>query len=83
MQKCLLTGLLTKWWRSSNDSDSEFTGFSVEHLRFAEENFASIAQEQVVDIFDLDITDFSDDDDENKDFELYDSLSIQHGDAGQ
>ena len=36
-----------------------------------------------MDIYDLDITDFSVDNDENEDFELDDPLSIQQGDAGQ
>ena len=42
-------------------SDSEFTGFSVEDRRLAEENYATVTQEQIGDISDLDISDFSDD----------------------
>ena len=60
----MLTGLLTKWWHSSSDSDSEFTGFSVEYPRLAEENYARVPLEQIGDISDLDITDFSNNDDE-------------------
>ena len=63
--------------------NSEFTIFAVEDLRFAEENYARVAQEQTMDTSDLDITDFRDDDDENEDFELDDPLSFQHGDAVQ
>ena len=62
---------------------SEFTGFSVEDLRLAEEHYARVAQEQIWDVSDLDTTDFNDNDDENEDFELDDPLSVQHGDAGQ
>ena len=67
----------------NSDSDLEFTGFSVEDLRLAEENYARVAQEQIGYISDLDITDFSDDDDENEDSELNDPVPIQHRDAGQ
>ena len=45
------------------DSDLEFTGFSVEDLRFVDENYARVAQEQIMNISDLDLTDLSDDDD--------------------
>ena len=67
----------------SSDSDSEFTGFSVEDLRLAEENYARVAQEQIEDISDMDISDFSDDEDENEDSEHDDPEPIQNGDAGQ
>ena len=50
-----------------SDSNSEFTGFSVEDLRLAEENYARVTQEQIGDISDQDISDFSDDEDENED----------------
>ena len=66
----------------NSDSDSEFTGFSVEDLRLAEENYARVAQEQIGDISDLDISDFSDDD-ANEDPEHDDPVPIQNGDAGQ
>ena len=46
---------------------TEFTGFSVEDLRLAEENYTRVTQEQIGDISDLDIIDFSDDEDENED----------------
>ena len=66
-----------------SDSDSEFTGFSVEDLRLAEENYARVTQEQIGDISDLDISDFSDDEDENEDPEHDDPVPIQKWDAGQ
>ena len=66
-----------------SDSNSEFTGFSVEDLRLAEKNYARVAQEQIGDISDLDISDFSDDEDENEDPEHDDPAPIQNGDAGQ
>ena len=66
-----------------SDSDSEFTWFSVEDLRLAEENYARVAQEQIGDISDLDISDFSNDEDENEDPEHDDPVPIQNWDAGQ
>ena len=65
------------------DSDLEFTGFSVEDLRFLDENYARVAKEQIVDISDLDLTDLSDDEYENEDSELYDPFHVHRGDIGQ
>ena len=65
-----------------SDSDSEFTRFSVEDLRLAEENYARVTQEQIGDISDLDISDFSDDEVENEDPEHDDPVPIQKWDAG-
>ena len=59
--------MLAKWRRFLTASDSEFTGFSAEDLRLAEENYARVAQEQIGDISDLDISDFSDDEGKNED----------------
>ena len=59
--------MLAKWRRFLTACDSEFTGFSVEDLRLAEENYARVTQEQIGDISDLHISDFSDDEDENED----------------
>ena len=58
--------VLAKWRRFLTASDSEFTGFSVEDLTLAEENYARVTQEQIGDISDLDISNFSDDEDENE-----------------
>ena len=66
-----------------SDSDSKFTGFSVEDRRLAEENYATVTQEQIGDISDLDISDFSDDEGENEDPEHDDPVPIQKWDAGQ
>ena len=66
-----------------SDSDSKFTGFSVEDRRLAEENYATVTQEQIGDISDLDISDFSDDEGENEDPEHDDPGPIQQWDAGQ
>ena len=60
-----------------SDSDSKFTGFSVEDRRLAEENYATVTQEQIGDISDLDISDFSDDEGENEDPEHDDPGPIQ------
>ena len=75
--------MLAKWLRFLTASDSEFTGFSVEDLRLAEENYARVTQEQIGDISDLDISDFSDDEDENEDPEHDDPVPIQKWDIGQ
>ena len=49
----------------------------MEDLRLAEENYARVTQEQNGDISDLDISNFSDDEDENEDPEHDDPVPFK------
>ena len=67
---------------NSSNSDSEFTGFSVEDVNLANEKYDRIVQIENEDASDLDISDFSSDEDENEESEVDDPDLHQQVDAG-
>ena len=68
---------------NSSDSDSEFIGFSAEDVSLANEKYDRIVQIENEDISDLDMSDFSSDEDENEESEVNDPDFDQQVDAGQ
>ena len=68
---------------SSSDSDSKCIGFSAEDVSLANEKYDRIVQIENENISDLDISDFSHDEDENEESEVDDPDFSQQVDAGQ
>ena len=67
---------------NSSDSDSEFIGFSAEDVSLTNEKYDRIVQIEK-EGSDLDINDFSSDEDENEESEVDDPDFDQQVDAGQ